>query len=247
MKFVFQRLVPMLFALTLQAAPPASPQEEAEKLLQAGKADAAVEMMRQESRKDEKDPYRLYNLGLTLYRAGRYEEAINTFQSLDAGDNKDLQVRAALQLGNIQFRLAQQLQKTSHPDGAILSMERSLGYYETANEIQANKESKSNLNVATTHLVKTLLDLADGADKHAAAYSTSGNLHFEEVALRNALQSRQRAGELDPGNHQIPPLVAETTARLVAGLARQGDQLAKEADATTDAKIIKPRRKLAIA
>lgn len=246
MKTLLHRLVPMLFALTLQAAPPASPQEEAEKLLQAGKAAEAVEMMRQEAQKDEKDPYRLYNLGLTLYRAGRYDEAINAFQSIDTADNRDLQTKSALQLGNIQFRLAQKLQKANQMDGAILSMERALGYYESANEIQAGTESKTNQKATVTRLETTLLNVAEGADKHAAAYSISNNLHFEEVMLRNALQARQRAGELDPCNSQIPPLIANTTARLVAGLARQGDQLAKEADATTDAKIIKPRRKLAI-
>jgi len=238
-----------LLLLLLIAPLQAIPMEEADKLLADGKFDAAIELMRQEVAKNEKDPYLFYNFGLTLYRAERYDEAIRVFQSLDAMDNKDLQSKAALQMGNIQYRLAQKLllPKTKNPAGAILSMERSLGYYQRANEVKASKESTANLKTATSQLGTTLLDVADGADKHAVGYSASGNLRFEETSLRDALQARQRAAELDSANTQIQPLISQTTARLVANLNLQATQLAKEADEAKDTKTAKGRRQQAIA
>ncbi|MFA7345262.1 MAG: hypothetical protein WC003_13240 [Terrimicrobiaceae bacterium] len=236
-------LLPVLLASALQA----SPLEDADKLIGAGKADAAVEMMRQDAKKDEKDPYRLYNLGLTLYRAGRYEEAINTFQAVDTTNSRDLQALSALQLGNIQFRLAQQLRKTGQPAGAVFSMERALGYYESVNEIQAGKESKTNQGVTTAELENLLLAIAKGSMTEAARLHGLDRLREEEPVLRRSLEALQRARELAPKNPVTPPLIAETTARLVANLDQQGGQMAKDADDTKDPRAAKGKRQQAVA
>ncbi len=225
----------------------ASPLEEADKLIADGKADAAVEMVRKEVKADEQDPFRLYNFGLTLYRAGRYEEAVSAFQSIDATNNKELQTKSALQLGNIQFRLAQQLRKTGQSVGAVLSMERALGYYESANEIKAGKESRTNQKVVTAELETLLVTIAKGSLKEAARLRGLDRLREEEPVLRRSLEALERARELDPANPETPPLIAETTARLVANLDLQGTRFVKEADDTKDSKIAKARRQQAVA
>jgi len=247
MKAIIKKNISWLFAVLAASTLHSSPLEEAEKFIQAGKSDAAVEMMRAVIKKDGEDPCAEYNLGLTLYRAGRYEEAVNVFQAIDAENNKDLQSKSALQLGNIQFRLAQQLKKTGQPVGAVLSMERALGYYESANEIKAGKESKTNEKIARARLELILLGVAESQANNAARLSALNRLTEEEPLLRNALQAYQRAGELNPGNRQISPLIAETTRRLVINLDRQGEQLGKEADDAKDGRTIKGRRQQAIA
>jgi len=243
MRTIFHLLALGMFLATIQA----SPLEEADQLIAAGKADAAVELMRQESKKDEQDPYRIYNLGLTLYRAGRYEEAIHTFEAVDTTDSRKLQVMTALQLGNIQFRLAQQLRKTGQTPGAVFSMERALGYYESANEIRAGKESKANQSVVTAELETLLIDISKRSLTEAARLHGLDRFREEEPVLRRSLEALERARELNPKNPETPPLIGETTRRLVANLDQQGAQLAKDADAAKDARTVKSKRQQAVA
>lgn len=240
-------ILPLLVLVLLAPALRASLLEEAEKLIHAGKADAAVEIMRQAAQKDEKDPYRLYNLGLTLYRAGRYEEAIPVFRAIDTANDKTLQTRLALQLGNIQFRLAQQLKKTGQPVGAVLSMERALSYFQSADEIKSSRESKNNQKAAIAQLENILLGVANSTANNAARLDALNRLAEEEPLLRTALQAYERAHELNPDNRKTPLSIAEITRRLVANLDRQGNQLGKEADSAKESKIVKSKRQQAIA
>lgn len=225
----------------------ASPLDDVEKLIAEGKAGAAVEMMQREVKADEADPYRLYNFGLTLYRAGRYEEAINIFQTIDTTGSRELEAKTALQLGNIQFRLAQQLKKSASSPGVILSMERALGYFESANEIRAGKESRNNQKVAAAQLEEILVNVAEGTMANAQRLNGLNRIAEEEPLLRQALQALQRAGELNPGNGEIYPLVADATARLIANLDRQAGQLEMEAEAAKESKVVRTKREQAVA
>ena len=239
---LFRAALPVLIATNLRAAS----NEDAEKLLDSGHADAAVDLMRKEVDKNVKDPYLLYNYALTLYRAGRFEEAINTFQGIDTAGDKNLQVRTALQLGNAQYRLAQKLQKPADRVGQILSMERALGYYQSANEIQPTLESKNNQKLATEQLVTTLLETATDARRHAQELDSKNDLPVEEHLLRDALQAYQRVRELDPGQRDIPQFQDETTKSLISDIERQGIQAGQIADEAQEDRIAQAKRQLSI-
>ncbi|MES2310137.1 MAG: hypothetical protein V4507_14885 [Verrucomicrobiota bacterium] len=221
--------------------------DEVDQLIQAGKGDTAVERMREEVKKTENDPLPLYNFGITLYRVGRYEEALRILQAIDPKENKDLQAKLALQQGNIQFRLAQQLKKSGPSAGGILSMERALGYYESANQIKAGKESKNNQQVASIQLEDLLLEVSKSQVTRAERLSSLNKLPEEEHELRDALQARQRALELNSENHKTSQLIEETTARLVTNLMRQGEELGKEADVAKESRNMENKRQQAIA
>ena len=236
----------MLFALTLQASPPGTPLQEVEKLLDSGKPDMAVELMRKEADLDVKNLYLLYNYGLTLYRAGRYDESIAAFQHIESTEDKELQSKATLQLGNAQYRLAQKLlkMKPAQTAGAILSLERALGYYQNANETLPSKESEHNKKVTTVQVVEVLVKVASSAANNAQIQSAKSNLALAEHWLREALQGYQRAKELDPLSLLIPPLLDDVTKRLVKNLEQQAVELGKVADAAVADKAINDSGKL---
>lgn len=243
----FANLIALWLLGTLSAAAaPASPLDEAKALIEAGKPEEAVTLMQKHAREDERDPYRLYNLGLTLYQAGRYDEALQSFQAIDSGDRRELQRLTTLQLGNVQYRLAEHLKKAGQPVGAVASMERALDYFEASQALSPSRETKNNEAAAKVRLEDYLLSVADSADRAAARQNELGRYREEEIFLRNALDGYQRAHEINEGNRDTPAHITDANRRLVASLQKQAEQFGKEADAAPKSETIKTRRQQAI-
>lgn len=214
-----------------QSPAPAPPYAEAEKLLAARKGDEAVQLMRKAVEQDEKNPYLFYNYALTLYRAGRHEEAIAAFTALrQTTDLPDLQQLAAVQLGNAHVHLSLELKKGSKLPGAILSLERALSHYDEIPPDQAGKDVKNNRQVASVRLEKYLLEAGAHYIAQADARAKNYDHPQEEPQLRSALQAYERVTEINPKNTEAAKTAQQIRERLAKNLAAQAKNLTRQAD-----------------
>ncbi len=215
------------------AAPgsPVPPTEQADALFDQSKPDDAVVVMRDAVARQPNDPWLSYNYAMTLYRAGRYDEAIAAYQTLrQSTDIGQLQRRSALQMGNAQVRLSEQLVKQNGLSGAILSLERALVYYDDATaNTGADKTLKHNRELAAARLENYLMQ----AGKQYLDNAGRPNVRDidQERHLRNALQAYERVVELNRDNTEAVRNAEEIRERLAANLARQAKEIADQAQA----------------
>jgi len=228
----------VLAALLLAAAAtqaetpaPATPWDEADRLLQEKKAGEAVELMRQAVQQSNQDPWLLYNYAMTLYRADRFEEAVIALESLrQSPEGAQFLEKAALQMANAQVRLGEKLQKGNQLPGTILALERALNYYDESGPKGLSREAKHNRELAEGRLEECLMT----AGKHyqTAAERQAGNLPQEETNLRNALQAFERVSEIREKNPEAPKLAEKVREQLAETIAKQAANLSKQADAS---------------
>lgn len=223
--------------------PPLPPVEEAERLLAAGKKAEAVDFMRAEVQKDEKNPWLFYNYALTLYRAERYDESVTVFQALrQLPEGTELVERASVQMGNAQVLLGEKLKQASNWPGAILALERGLTYYDDSASQKMAADARNNRKRAEMLLEECLM--AAGAASETWAEKVAGQLEAEEQQLRKALQAYERAAELNPKNEQAAKKVAEVREKLAQNLAKQAAEISKKTDAVQAAGPKKPEEVL---
>lgn len=112
----------------------ASPQS-AERAYQQGKFNEALSQYAAESEKKPKKVELQYNLGAASYKTDRFPEAAEAFQKALRTDDIPLQQQTFYNLGNTQYRLGQQTEKTK-PEQTIQAWEQSLSSYEQAMKLK---------------------------------------------------------------------------------------------------------------
>lgn len=214
------------------APPPTDPTQQADQLLTQGKNDEAISLMQKAAQQNSTDLGLYYNYGMTLYRAGHYQEAADVFQTIETtSPDKDMQARAVMQMGNAQFHLGEDQKSKGSLSGAALAMERALGYYETLDSTDSSHASRTNRQTATDQLKQILLDLAKERAKAADTATQQNDLQSAEQGLRDAMQAYDRVQQLDPNNAEAKKSEEEIRQKLVANLTKQAEQKALEADA----------------
>lgn len=238
-------LVFILGSMARADAPVTAPVEEAGRLLAAGKKEEAVDFMRGEVQKDEKNPWLFYNYALTLYRAERFDESVNVFQALrQLPEGAALVERASVQMGNAQVRLGENLKKASNWAGAILALERGLNYYDDSGAGEKLAADARNNRKRAEILLEECL-MSAGAAYEAMAEKAATRPEVEEQELRKALQAFERAAEINPKNPEAPKKATEIREKLAQNLAKQAAEISKKADAAEAAKTKKPEEVLA--
>ena len=217
------------------------PLAEAESLLKEGKADKAVEWMREMAQTNEKDTLMFYNYALTVYRAGRYEEAIKLFQSLQlTAKDAGLLDKIDFQMGNAQVRLGQDLEKRGQMPAAILAYERAVSCYAAG----SGRGVRDNKALTEAALEGVLVKSGDEQIKSADYFAGRKEWQLEEQRLRNALQAFERATEINPDNKEATEKAVMLRERLVKNLATQAERFAERADQhLEESKKMEPQKK----
>lgn len=109
-----------LFVAACLAAPsdaPASPYE-AQKHLRKGEFVEAEERYREAIEEDPEDMRLLYNLGICLYRQGKYTDAITVFQQALQGQDQDPELQADIlhNIGNAYYRKGESIIENRQPE-----------------------------------------------------------------------------------------------------------------------------------
>lgn len=192
---------------------------EIDRQIEAGQADEAVARMKAWTESRPTDAYATYNYALTLYKAGRHEEAQTAFEAAEAlTEDPTLKARALFQMGNIQTRTGASLRSDQHAKiGAVRAFEQALSYYESQISTHATAAGKHNRDLASSQLETLLIEV--GTER------TRANT---EKTLREAMQAFDRAAEL---NQKHQPLAEKAREQLGATLAANAEKLDAEADA----------------
>lgn len=220
----------LLFGLLTQAAFSADTlQDQVEKLLKEKKTDDAVALMKQRAEKNPDNLLLVYNYGITLYQAGRFEDAITAFQSVEAAPNADEAIRtqALLQLGNAQFRLGNKL---GTQPAAALSMERALAFYDQLLAQKSTSDGKHNREATVQALEGILRSIADDRLRSADEQIKKNGTQRLSKTLKEAADALDRMVQLDPSNLDLVREATKTHERLAQALMAEAAKLSAEAD-----------------
>jgi len=119
------------FVLLALAAPAWASPQSAEKAYQSGKFPEAVSDYKAAAEKNPGKPELVFNTGAAAYKSGAFAEAAAAFQKSMKTDQVELQQQAFYNLGNTQYRIGQQTEKTK-PEQTIQAWQQALGSYESA-------------------------------------------------------------------------------------------------------------------
>jgi len=129
-----QPIVAALLLMMLATGAWASPQS-AEKAYLAGKYPEAVTQYKEAAAKEPKKTELQYNLGDATYKSQSYADASAEFQKALKTGKVDLQQQTFYNLGNTQYRIGQQTEKTN-PQQTIETWKQALASYESAMQLK---------------------------------------------------------------------------------------------------------------
>lgn len=193
-----------LFAVSASAEEGILTPAEAQKKLTEGKAAEIGKLLWDAAQREPENLYHIYNFGIASYAMGNFSDAVNAFTEASRTPEEKLRALAIFQLGNVHYRMGQSLAKTSNSEGALVSWERAVEYYELSASREDSADAKHNLRVAKTALEKKLLETAEKLIRDGKLHA-----HPEKHAsfLARALEKLEKAQALAPEN-------ADTTARI---------------------------------
>lgn len=197
-------------------------------LLKEGKAAEAVALVKSTADAAPGDPILAYNYGLTLYQAGNLEGAIEVFQTIrTTATEEHLRTKALFQLGNAQFRLGEKLGTQS---GAVLSMERSLAFYDELLAVRSTSDVRDNREAAKEALQEILTKIAAERLKSADDMEKRNDIQRLSRVLQEALDAQERLTTLDPKDKQASAAKEETKRRLAESLQKDAEKHIAETD-----------------
>lgn len=217
------RLLALALVVSAATGSAATSTDTAEDLLAAGKNDEAVQLLRKAMDQNPGDPYAVYNYALGLYRAGKMDEAIVIFKSVEGlATDQRLKGQALFQLGTISLRKGVELNqgKTRNAQAAARAFEEALTNYEAQMQVQSTREGRENLDTTKRELEITLL--AIGGER------TRANT---ESSLREAMQAYERAAQLNAKNQPVAEKAREILSQELARSARLLDEATDKAEA----------------
>jgi Ca-activated chloride channel family protein len=218
----------LAFVLLPAALAVSEPGREVAGLLKDGKPAEAVAVMRAALDAAPSDPVLAYNYGLTLYQAGKLEDAIEVFQNLKTSTTEEhLRAKALFQLGNAQFRLAEKLGTQS---GAVLSMERSLAFYDELLAVRSTGDARTNREAAKEALQEILTKIAAERLKSADDMEKRSDTARLSRVLQEALDAQERLTTLDPKDKQAAAAKEEIRRRLAESLQKDAEKHIAETD-----------------
>ncbi|WP_221032580.1 VWA domain-containing protein [Actomonas aquatica] len=188
---------------------------EAQALIEAGQAEDAFELLRDEYLEAPEDLRRRYNYALGAYAAERFTVAVENFAELAESMDFEIEPRSRAQLGNSLYRLGERM-RLSNPEGTVVQWEKALAAYRSAPEIAL---AQTNHPLAREQLIVLLLEMATA---RTAEGDAAARMRPEEgvPAWREAVARLEQAEE-----------IAESPARRTAIMERQQAVTARIYDA----------------
>ncbi|MGK7345382.1 MAG: tetratricopeptide repeat protein [Candidatus Nitrospinota bacterium M3_3B_026] len=123
--------------------------KEGNKLYAAGRYKEALAEYRRAGMADPESETVKYNMGNTLYRLKRYEEAAQAYSSVVSSGDGGLEGMAAFNRGGALYRAGEAAQAQGNPDGALKFFEAAAGQYKNLlKEYPSDNDARHNLELA---------------------------------------------------------------------------------------------------
>lgn len=188
-------------------------------LVSNGQAAQAADQLSAALEKDPDNALLLYNHGVAAYAAGRYEEALLSFDRTEALGRPALARRAKFQKGNTEYRVGLAAQ-SANLDETISRWKESVHLYAGALKEERNERTEANFDYVRRQLLDLLL--AD-AKKNLAAGQKPGQPPAAAIEkLRNAFEKFTDAKEVAPESQEAKTGEGESRDALAQALAKEG-------------------------
>ena len=210
--------------------------EPFEQLIAEGKPAQAMAMLAKELERRPNNAKLIYDYGVAAYAAGKYDEALLSFDKVEAGSrSSSLLEKARKQKGNAEFHLGE-MAKAANLDETIERWKASLGHYKMAMKESPNDPlSKNNHDYVEKLLMDLLLKAAQKHMDQAHQEWMKGDPKIEE--LRKAMEKFQEAKRVDEQNQPAQQGEKQAREELAQELAKQGEKNAQKPDQVDERKI----------
>ncbi len=218
----------LLLSCSLAMANTTGVLQQAGQLLKDNKPVEAAALLKEATDKNPADLPLRYNYGLALYQAGQFEEAITVFQDVKLATNDEaFRDRILFQLANAQFRLARKLGTQS---AAVLSIERSIAFYDELLAQSGSSDARGNRQVAETGLQEILRKFS--TDRLQAAEAAAQKNQFANAARQQteALDALEKLAVIDPKDKAVTKQISDTRKKLAENLMKEAQNQAAETD-----------------
>ena len=191
-------------ALILPHGPAEASPRQAQKLYDAGRYDDAGEKYREALGKKPQDAHLHFNLGSTLYRAGKFEQASESLEQSLNTEDIELQKNSFYNLGNTRYRLGES-RLGSNPEETISFWEQALkDYQNTLNLTPDDDDAQFNY-----EFVKKKLEELKNQQQQQQQDQQSGDQKNQEQEQpksdQNNKQEQPRQSEPQPQQQESDP------------------------------------------
>jgi len=202
--------------------------QQAGQLIKDRQAAEAAALLKTASDQQPDDLPLRYNYALALYQAGQFEEAIGVFQDVKlATEDEAFRERILFQLANAQFRLGRQLTNQS---AAVLSLERSLAFYDELLAQGGSSEARANRQSAEKGLQEILRKIATDRAKAAEAAATKQQFALAARMQSEALDALEKLAAIDPKDKSLSEEISITKKHLAESLMKEAAKHIAETD-----------------
>lgn len=224
----------LLIALLTLAPMLASAQDkQIEKLIEAGKFAEAKPVIEQRLEDTPGDSYLQYNLALTHYAEGNYEDAIVLWEKVRLSPDEELVTKAMAQIGNASYRISLQVGKEGRKDDETIQLRRALHSLQAAVERDDDYDvAQKNHQYVADKMVEHLIQQGNSKVERTEVRWIKGDRDL--VLFRSALTDYEEALSIKPEDEEIQKLVDETRKKMTDFLTRRAEKNLEEAEKKLD-------------
>ncbi|WP_309385157.1 tetratricopeptide repeat protein [Cerasicoccus frondis] len=216
-------------ALALAPAWSLAKPDPVEDLFDEGKYAEAKPIIEKQLEASPANPYLLYNLALTHYAAGNYEEAIVLWEKVRLSPDPDLVTKAMAQIGNASYRISEEIKEAGRQEDATIQLRRAQHSLQAAVERDDDYDvAAQNYEFVSAKLVEHLVQQGNSKIEKADTKWVKGERDL--VLFRSALTDYEEALSIEPDDEEIQKLVEDTRQRMTDYLAASGERNLEEAE-----------------
>lgn len=212
-----------------------------QQLIANGQPSEALVRLAAEMERDPSNPRVAYDCGIAAYAAGRYEEALLSFDRAESEGRGSLVRQARFEKGNAEFQVGREA-ATVNLDDTISHWKESLRNYDLVLQDSHHSMAQSNREFVRHQLLQLLLS-AGKTNLHSALQPNQTPAQRIEP-LRNAFGKYTEALEVDPENPEAKSGEQNSRNLLAESLAREGSRKAQNvryiAPGPREAPILRP-------
>ncbi len=202
-----------------------------EQLIEAGKFSEAQPLIEKRLEETPGDPYLLYNLALTHYAAGDFEEAVVLWEKVRMASDQDLVTKAMAQIGNASYRISEVIQEEGRQEDATIQLRRAQHSLQAAVERDDDYDvAVQNFDFVSKKLVAHLVQQGNSKIEKSESKWVKGERDL--VLYRSALTDYEEALSIRPDDEAIQKLVNDTRQKMTDYLMNSGEKNLSSAEKT---------------
>jgi len=194
--------------------------EQAEQAYKAGKYEKALQLYQEAQTRNPDSDTLAYNLGNTLYKLGRYQEAAAVFAKILEKNNPALAANSVYNMGNTLFEMGKQTQDQQMFRQALEAFKQSIMLDSKDEDAKYNYELVKRLLKEQQKMQQPSQDQKKDKQEQKQQRGNQQNKEKEKKQQQQQKQSKEQQRKQQPQQAQ-PPQAPETKGRMSKEEARR--------------------------